>query len=492
MKNMKRLTSIILSVLLVISATFIPAFAEDTTADITRTTVTVNGDTATTRGFTWYTKTESKNRIQIAATDGTELAVKIKDSVCEEFEGNYMHQMVVTNLLPGKTYTYKVGDGKNWSEEGTFTTDDGDDKVNFIAIADVQAGSLRRFQNGAKVLETAYSMMPNADFYTNLGDFTDDSDNEEWDYYAQAFDGLNRQNTLVPVSGNHDGFGVWHWFENMFALDKSESVQNLNGVNYSYDYGNAHFAVLNTNDMGAISQAQLDWVQNDLNSTDKDWKIVFMHKSPYSLGKDAKWPDALSLQDKLAKVYDECNVDIVFSGHDHMYLRTKTIYGNEYNEDGTTYVLAGTAGSKRYEFRKFLADNYMPTSLIEVAVSQEDGYYWNGKDFSSCSTKNIGGCFNCISIDGGKLTLDAYILSDDVDENGEQNVKHIDSYTITKETGKNEATFNDDNTTSTFDYIASLGDTIVNLVSYTLKTWLPTFIKIIPDMIYSYIVYHVF
>lgn len=492
MKSIKKVTSIILSVLLVVSLTVVPAFAQSTTSEITRTTVTVNGDASTTRGFTWYTKTETKNRIQIAATDGSELDVKISSSECEEFEGNYMHKMVATNLLPGKTYTYRVGDGTNWSEEGTFTTDNGDDKINFIAIADVQAGSLDRFKMGANTLMAAYEIMPDADFYTNLGDFTDDSDNKEWDLYAQAFDDINRNNTLVPVSGNHDGFGVWHWFDNMFALDKSESVQNLNGVNYSYDYGNAHFTVLNTNDMGAISQAQLEWAENDLNSTDKDWKIVFMHKSPYSLGKDAKWPDALSLQDKLATVFDNCNVDVVFSGHDHMYLRTKTIYGNEYNEDGTTYILAGTAGKKRYEFRQFLADAYMPTDLIEVAVSQEDGYYFNGRDFSSCSTKNIGGCFSCISIDGDTLTLNAYILSDDMYKGGEKSVKNIDTMTITKELGENEATYEGENTTSVWDYIKDLGASISNLVSYTLVTWLPTFIKIIPAMIYSYIAYHVF
>ena len=60
-----------------------------------------------------------------------------------------------------------------------------------------------------------------------------------------------------------------------------------------------------------------------MNGTDADWKIVCMHKSPYTLGKDGKWPDALYLQESLAKVLDKCGVDLVLSGHDHQYLRTK-------------------------------------------------------------------------------------------------------------------------------------------------------------------------
>ena len=36
-----------------------------------------------------------------------------------------------------------------------------------------------------------------------------------------------------------------------------------------------------------------------------------MHKSPYTLGKDGKWPDALYLQRALTKVADDCGVDLV-------------------------------------------------------------------------------------------------------------------------------------------------------------------------------------
>ena len=262
--------------------------------------------------------------------------------------------------------------------------------------------------------------MPNADFIANLGDITNDSTNEEWDYYDEAMKAINLNTTLVPISGNHDGLGVWEWFNNMFNLDTSESVQNLNGVNYSFDYGNAHFAVLNTNDLLAVSFAQLQWLKNDMNSTDKDWKIVCMHKSPYSLGKDAKWPDALYLQSSLTKVLAQCDVDLVMSGHDHQYLRTKPLKNNKLDDDGATFVLAGTAGTKRYEVRSFLANHFLKTDFIAAMTIQKGGYgnYWNGENWDNTKQTNIGGCFNTISIDGGKLTYNAYILADEKDANG--------------------------------------------------------------------------
>ena len=48
----------------------------------------------------------------------------------------------------------------------------------------------------------------------------------------------------------------------MFNLDTRESVQIKDGVNYSFDYGNAHIAVVNTNDLISVTIPQLKWLKN--------------------------------------------------------------------------------------------------------------------------------------------------------------------------------------------------------------------------------------
>ena len=454
-----------------------------------RISVCINGDPTESRGFCWYTGELTDSRVEVYTDPllaGTPILYKASAPVL--WEGSYMHKVLASGLEAGKKYYYRVGNGSVWSDKGEFCTDDGDDAFSFITIADIQASSLENFQKGAQTLKAAYDTMPAAEFVINCGDFTNDSTNEEWDYYDQALSELNRMSTLAPVSGNHDGLGVENWFNNMFNLDTSQSVQTSDGVNYSFDYGNAHFAVVNTNDILSISNAQLDWLRNDLNSTDKDWKIVAMHKSPYSLGKDAKWPDALYLQQSLAGVMDECNVDVVFSGHDHMYLRTKAITGNELAEDGTTYVLAGTAGTKRYEVRSFLADSFMKTEFIDALVVQKNGYgnYWNGTDWNSTSQNNVGGCFSCISISGGTLTLNAYIIADEKDAQGNDVITNIDTLTLTKETGLNVPTYDGDNTISSADYYLQTVSSFVNLATYTIREWLPIFILLLPEILVVY------
>ncbi len=454
-----------------------------------RISVAVNGDASAQKGITWYTKVNTASKVEITDENGNAVKAQIAYEDVFAFEGNYVHKAVVSGLEAGKTYYYTVGDETVRSATGKFVTDNGDSKVNFVAIADIQAGNQENFNKGAKVAAAAFKTLPEAEFIVNLGDFTDDSTNEEWDYYDNAMKDINLNTTIAPVAGNHDGLGVWDWFNNMFCLDTSESVQVLNGVNYSFDYGNVHFAVLNTNDILSVSLSQLQWLKNDMNSTEKDWKVVLMHKSPYSLGKDAKWPDALYLQSSLTKVLAQCDVDLVMSGHDHQYIRTKSLTNNKLDDDGTTFVLAGTAGAKRYEVRSFLANHYLNTDFIAAMTIQKNGYgnYWNAeeKDWDQTKQTNVGGCFNTISVDGGKLTYNAYILSDEVNESGEQVVTNIDSFTLTKAEGANAgtATFDGDNTTSEVEFYLGVVPSFLCLAAYTFGEWLPKFLIMVPDLL---------
>ncbi|MGN0574293.1 MAG: fibronectin type III domain-containing protein [Acutalibacteraceae bacterium] len=492
-KNLLKIISIILCISLLTGGTALCASAEGeeivSCATPFRISVTVNGDTSTSRGICWYTAENTASVVEISesASNFAEetSAPAIEYSNVFEWEGYFVHKAVVSGLTPGKKYSYRVGDGTTFSDYGTFVTDNGDSSFEFIAIADIQASSLENFEKGAKTVDAAFRTVPGAEFMVNLGDFTNDSTNEEWNFYDTAMSEINRSTTLAPITGNHDGLGVWHWFENMFNLDTSESVQTLNGVNYSFDYGNAHFAVLNTNDLLSISIAQLKWLENDMNSTDKDWKIVCMHKSPYTLGKDGKWPDALYLQKSLTKVLDKCDVDLVMSGHDHQYLRTKALKSNKVSEDGTVYVLAGTAGTKRYEVRSFLANHFLDTDFIAALTIQKDNYgnYWNGEDWEQTKQTNIGGCFNGISIDGGKLTFKSYILADKPDEQGNEIITCHDEFVLEKEVGQNKITYTGDNTTSDVEYYLGVIPSFMGLAGYAFGVWLPKFFIMLPDLL---------
>ena len=490
MKASAKIICLVLSVVLLSALFLTPAAAEPAATGRTpvRVSACVAGDNGRTVGFCWYTAEKADSVVTLLDESGAAVRATLSDPVCEEWEGMWMHKVTASALPENAQLTYTVGDGSS-TVTGTVKTGRAGDTVNFIEIADVQASSAENFEKGAATLNAAFETLPDFDFVANCGDFTNDSTNEEWDLYDASFGEMNRTYLLAPVSGNHDGFGVTNWFNNMFNLDTSESVQTKNGVNYSFDYGNAHFAVLNTNDCLNVSQPQLKWLKNDMNSTDKDWKIVFIHKSPYTLGKDGKWPDALQLQKTLTKVCDETNVDLVIGGHDHQYLRTKPLTGNKLDPNGVTYLLSGTAGSKRYEIREFLAEHFMPKAFIDALVVQKDGYgnYWNGSDWRSTDERNVGGCYTTVQINGGTLSLNAYIYGDQSHES-----MQIDHLELTKKTGENKITFTGDNTTSKFAYAAGSVASYASLAVYAFTNWLPRFLALVPELIYSVAVYDTF
>ena len=443
----------VLAIVMLFSCFAVSTSAEETTGyDPIRINVTMYGDTQTQRGFTWYTEKPSDATVQIVdaldyVVSGFKSALTFTGSV-SVFQDYYCHKVVATGLEPGTEYKYRVGSVDNdvWSVVGTFVTDDGDDSFSFIALADVQASSYENFYQASLVMDAAMEFTPDAEFVINLGDFVNDCTNEEWNWYGEAFENANTNLTLVPVAGNHEG-NITNklnvaWFNNMFNLLPGEGDLNgVNGTYYSFDYGDVHFTVLNSNDMYPMTDAQRNWIYNDITNSDAFWKVLLLHRAPYSAGKNINKPDTLAMRDTIIEIVDETGVDMVLSGHDHMYFRTKQVAGDEVCEDtvyvtekfngvdttfavdpdGAVYILPSTAGTKRYGVND---------GALGAVMNAADVYYTtrSEKDEDGNETNPYaGGCFSNVEVCGDKLIYKAYVVDDDT-----QQVTLIDEYAIMK------------------------------------------------------------
>lgn len=437
MKTFRKILCVTLAVMLLLGVSAAGASADS----VKRVSCTMNGNGATSRGFCWYTLEKGASDLQIVKTDdfdGTFANAVTYTGETSLFRQQYSHKVVADDLTPGTAYTYRVGDAaKNmWSETASFVTDDADDSFSFITIADVQASSDENFAHAFLTAKAAYETLPDAEFIANLGDYVNDDTNDEWDWYFKNFAPVNNVLTQVPVAGNHDGnitnkFNTFV-FKNMFCLDESDN-RSLEGVYYSFDYGNAHIAVLNTNDMYPMSQAQRNWIINDMTASDAMWKIVMMHRAAYSAGKNINKPDTMIMREVLIPIFDLCDIDLVFSGHDHMYMRTYPAKGDKAVKDttfvtelfngeetvfaldpeGTVYCLPSTAGTKRYNVNENAIDPI--PEIAEVAFSTKSEF------------ETGGGCFCTTEIQGGKLVYKAYVVNDETQE-----IRLIDTYAIEK------------------------------------------------------------
>jgi acid phosphatase type 7 len=146
---------------------------------------------------------------------------------------------------------------------------------------------------------------------------------------------------VFPVLGNHDvrkGNGA-AFLENFHPpLGSPASTTRY----YSFDWGNTHFVALNSelyhDDKRSDPEKQKAFLVQDLGASRKRWKVAFMHRSPY--GSSRHGGDGRVRED-LEPLFVKYGVDLVFSGHDHVYERTVPIRG-------VTYVVSGGGGRRLY------------------------------------------------------------------------------------------------------------------------------------------------
>ncbi|MBQ8027911.1 MAG: metallophosphoesterase [Clostridia bacterium] len=329
------------------------------------------------------------------------------------------HTVTLSDLEPGATYYYRVGNAEYgwWSETGKITTADGGDDVTFFHMTDPQSQNVRQYDRAwAKVLETAFETYPDADFILNTGDLVDHGDNNKlWQYMFDCGSEQIMNTFMMPVTGNHEGYGT-NATANYFVLPGMPEQDTATGVYYSFDYNNVHIAVLNTealNEDESLSDEQIQWLKKDMAASDAQWKFVALHKAIYSQGSHYKDDDVCAMRTQLSALMPELDIDMVFQGHDHVYMRTGSIVANEkiateitYLEkgadvyktqvlpEGTSYVISGCAGVKNY---------------IQNDVSVTDEYFPRAEKALSFEAP----MFSAIKIEDGVLYFDAYVVDDE-------------------------------------------------------------------------------
>ncbi|MBN1972299.1 MAG: metallophosphoesterase [Sedimentisphaerales bacterium] len=152
---------------------------------------------------------------------------------------------------------------------------------------------------------------------------------------------------LFPIRGNHDDENSRDWFSEYFSLPNNEQW-------YTFSYGDVQFIGLNTN---TTNTKQTLWLKKTLEKSSAIWKIVYLHKPPFTAGSHQNYQYAI---DNWVPLFQRYGVNIVFSGHTHAY---EHYYDNQYC---THYIVAG-GGTTNY---KTLGNPVLP-EYIEQLASQE-------------------------------------------------------------------------------------------------------------------------
>lgn len=140
--------------------------------------------------------------------------------------------------------------------------------------------------------------------------------------------------------GNHDtaqsttaneAIPMFNWF----TTPKNGEVGGLptgNNLYYSYDHANIHFVVLDSMVPAyrQIGSVMLSWLANDLAATTQQWIIVYFHHPPYTKGthnSDTE-TDLIQVRQNITPILESYGVDLVLSGHSHVYERSFLVQGH--------------------------------------------------------------------------------------------------------------------------------------------------------------------
>ena len=194
-----------------------------------------------------------------------------------------------------------------------------------------------------------------ADIILMLGDnaYNDGTDREYTRGLFEPFAEVLRNHVLWPVPGNHE-FGdsdsptqSGPYYE-AFTLPTSAEAGGLaSGTEayYSFDYGNVHFAALDSHDTDRTapansttnicptdgdSGAMYMWLCEDLAATTQDFIFAIWHHPPYTKGSHDSDAEAqlFEMREKFVPVLEHHGTDINLTGHSHSYERSVLIDGH--------------------------------------------------------------------------------------------------------------------------------------------------------------------
>ncbi|HID72684.1 TPA: hypothetical protein EYP38_01970 [Candidatus Micrarchaeota archaeon] len=283
--------------------------------------------------------------------------------VSEYGSGNDGHQFrFEMGRLPADTLIYYrvTVDGKEY--DGTYRSapENGAGTLTFYAYSDTQANPMIH-DEVLKQLLIDMKNDPGARQTIALhgGDYVSSGlDEAVWDdeFFRKDYTHIQEFLSLMPLmgaAGNHEIFegGAYvpevpegkvlyrkYWPNPLLAHDGS--------FYYSFDYGPLHVTVLDQYTANySEGSAQYLWMKEDLEGTDRPWKVVMFHApgwSAYGIQEPGTYPheNNEAVQADLHPLFVENGVRIVLQGHNHYYARNLV--------DGISYLTLGGGGGHLY------------------------------------------------------------------------------------------------------------------------------------------------
>jgi acid phosphatase type 7 len=391
----------------------------------------------------WRTDLATTSRVTFYSSDSTK-TITVSDSAL-----NNNHFIKINNLQPETKYFYRVGNLRTDFIKGKdnyfITTPKSDSKrpIRLWAMGDFGDGTNEKYINNQRAVMNEYlknKKEQHTDLWLWLGDnaYCCGYDDEFQTYVFNVYGNQIFGNTVVmPAAGNHEYYTNNTIEENkktrkipFFDMISPPTNGEAGGIPsgtkayYSYNYGNTHFVVLDSYGMdeGKFILAdkdspQLKWLERDLAANKSLWTVIYYHHPVYtkrSHDSDAEL-DLVALRQVLVPVFDKYKVDLVMSGHSHVYERSYLIKGHtgHWMSFNSQFIVQNTDAQYTKNSRPIINKN---EGTIYMTVGSAGRLDWNGDPqqhpTSAYANYEIGGSL-VVTIDQNRLSGE-WVCSDGV------------------------------------------------------------------------------
>lgn len=362
--------TLVIVIMIVPSVRFLFSAASLGSAVPDHITLTWRDDPQTTQTITWRMDKDAKDGFieygERFTTGPFPYDTRTVTSTVEELSTNAgdmsIHSVNLTRLKPGTCYYYRVGYGNIWTDWYEFTTaPKSSSAFTFFIFGDSQSVD---YSTWGATLHQAFQGNSKAAFFINTGNLVAvGQDFMQWNAWLEAAKGVIDTIPAMPVLGKHETYTKDKkisqpiLYQTLFKLP-SNGPEHLKGKAYSFDYGEVHFVMLDSQmneeccSFSDVLRQEKAWLERDLQNTNKKWKVAIFHQPIYSNQANAIDDDS---KNAFVPIFDTYHVDIAFSGHEQVYARTYPLYNNEKVDgasQGTIYVTAGKSGTKAYQSSK--------------------------------------------------------------------------------------------------------------------------------------------
>jgi predicted phosphodiesterase len=171
------------------------------------------------------------------------------------------------------------------------------------------------------------------DFFVHTGDMVERGGREpQWELFFRIEAPLMKKAPIFPAIGNHDQSPRDHFGQYFLTARWADSLSY-----YYQDWGDLRIIAVDAGIECRDGCVQNWFARKALAEGAQQGLLMmlFLHMPPFSSGAHGSYE---LIQDTIVELTTEYGVELVFTGHDHNYERTKPIRG-------VTYVVSGAAGA---------------------------------------------------------------------------------------------------------------------------------------------------